>query len=57
VDYMDRAGYRPSQALDFWSRMAGRDQTGRPPVFLSTHPDPQNRIVQLRQHIQSRGYA
>lgn len=57
VDYMDRAGYRPSQAIDFWSRMANQNQSGRNPAFLSTHPDPGSRISALREHIAQRGYA
>jgi Zn-dependent protease with chaperone function len=29
----------------------------RPPEFMSTHPDPANRAIALRQYINARGYA
>jgi predicted Zn-dependent protease len=47
---MARAGYDPNEAVPFWSRMS--DQGGpRPPEFLSTHPDPQRRIREIRSYI------
>lgn len=46
---MALAGYDPQEAVNFWGRMqqatAGQ-QT--PPEFLSTHPNPGNRIAQLQ---------
>ena len=45
---MAEAGYDPRNALEFWERMAARDQ-GQPPEFLSTHPSPSSRIESVRQ--------
>lgn len=45
---MARAGFDPRQAVDLWQNMISAGG-GRPPEWLSTHPDPQNRIGELRQ--------
>jgi predicted Zn-dependent protease len=45
-----RAGYDPQAAIGVWQRMAklsGR----RPPPFLSTHPTPESRIVDIKQFL------
>jgi predicted Zn-dependent protease len=48
--FMAMAGYDPRQAPEFWQRML--DQGGeRPPEFLSTHPDPENRIKELQKNM------
>ncbi len=46
--FMAMAGYDPRTAPAFWERM---EQAGgaRPPEFLSTHPDPLNRVEHLHQ--------
>jgi len=41
---MAMAGFNPEEAPRFWLRMASNP---RPPEFLSTHPDPLNRMDQL----------
>lgn len=46
--FMAMAGYNPQVAPDFWKRMAARS-SARPPEFLSTHPDPSNRIANLER--------
>jgi len=46
--FMAMAGYNPQSAPAFWERMAGNSES-RPPEFLSTHPDPSNRIEYLNQ--------
>ena len=46
--FMAMAGYNPQSAPDFWKRMEARS-SGRPPEFLSTHPDPTNRISNLER--------
>ena len=42
--------YNPQTAPAFWERMAEKS-TSRPPEFLSTHPDPSNRIVDLNRNM------
>jgi predicted Zn-dependent protease len=46
--YMYEAGYDPDAAVVFWDKMAGLGGE-RPPEFLSTHPDPENRMENLRR--------
>jgi predicted Zn-dependent protease len=46
--FMAMAGYNPQSAPAFWERMAERSGP-RPPEFLSTHPDPSNRIAKLQR--------
>ncbi len=46
--FMAMAGYDPQAAPAFWQRM--EEQGGeRPPEFLSTHPDPSNRIAHINE--------
>lgn len=56
VDYMARAGYRPSEAVELWRIMAAQRQSGTP-EFASTHPSDATRIQQLQQYIAQRGYS
>lgn len=44
------AGYDPRASVGFWQRMAAEGGP-RPPTFLSTHPDPENRIAGIQQHM------
>jgi predicted Zn-dependent protease len=46
--FMAMAGYNPQSAPDFWKRMEAKS-SARPPEFLSTHPDPSNRIANLER--------
>ena len=46
--YMARAGYDPREAITLWQNFA-RYGGARPPEFLSTHPDPGNRIERLKR--------
>jgi len=46
--FMAMAGYNPQTAIAFWERMEAMS-TARPPEFLSTHPDPSNRISKLQR--------
>jgi len=46
--FMAMAGYDPSEALTFWSRMAANSKTSTPEI-LSTHPSDENRIATLQR--------
>lgn len=46
--FMSMAGYDPREAPAFWERMMANGSSGVP-EFLSTHPEPQNRINRLNQ--------
>jgi predicted Zn-dependent protease len=56
INYMQRAGYDPKQAIPFWQRMQAGGGS-RPPEFLSTHPDPDNRIQRIRNYINQQGWG
>ncbi|WP_417231507.1 M48 family metallopeptidase [Brevundimonas sp.] len=55
VDYMQAAGYRPSQAIALW-RLMGEQRQAATPEFASTHPSDGSRIAALEQYIASRGW-
>lgn len=44
---MAQAGFDPAQAVNLWQNMIAAS-AGRSPEWLSTHPDPQNRIQALQ---------
>ena len=56
VDYLQRAGYRPSEAIALWRLMADQRQ-GSTPEFASTHPSDASRIAALEQYIESQGWS
>ena len=56
VDYMARAGFRPSQAVALWRNFQG-SRAASAPQFLSTHPSDATRIQQLETYVRSRGYS
>jgi len=45
--YAAMAGYDPRGAVSFWKKMQANNKGRRMPQFLSTHPDPGNRIELL----------
>jgi len=49
LDMLGDAGYAQSTMPDFMQKLA--DQGGSPPEFLSTHPDPENRVEALESSI------
>jgi predicted Zn-dependent protease len=44
---MAKAGFDPREAVNLWQNMIAAGGS-RPPQWLSTHPDPQSRIAELR---------
>lgn len=47
LQLMAMAGYDPRSATSFWQRMEASSTGTRQPEFLSTHPNPANRIADL----------
>jgi predicted Zn-dependent protease len=49
---MAKAGYDPRESVELWQRMdKASEGSGRPPEFLSTHPNPETRISNLQAWI------
>ena len=46
-DLMAKAGFDPREAVNLWQNMIAAGGS-RPPQWLSTHPDPQSRMAELR---------
>jgi predicted Zn-dependent protease len=53
LDYLVRAGYDPYAIVETMQMLQDQDKE-KPVEFLSTHPDPQNRIKYLTERIQTR---
>ncbi len=51
LDLMARAGFDPRHSVNLWKNMEAASRGRRPPQFLSTHPEPANRIKKLQQHL------
>lgn len=50
MELATRAGYDPEAAVTLWQKMGSLSEK-RPPEFLSTHPEPENRQAALRRQI------
>lgn len=46
---MASAGFDPTESIQLWQNMDRASNGNRPPEFLSTHPEPENRIVKLNK--------
>ena len=53
LEYMARAGYPPEALVEDMKIMEGLTQGQAPPEFLSSHPNPENRVQYLTDRIQS----
>ncbi len=53
VCFMNESGYDPHQMISVMQILASISQSSYMPEFLSTHPDPGNRITQIRADIQN----
>lgn len=51
VEIMAQAGYDPRSLLDVMKILAEASSGQRPPEFFSTHPNPENRIAEIRAAI------
>ncbi len=55
VRYMHAARYDPYGAVLFWQKMLERQSSGRPPAFMSTHPEGDKRIAVIQREIRLLG--
>ncbi|MBI1685091.1 M48 family metallopeptidase [Caulobacter hibisci] len=55
VDFMQRAGYRPREAVALWRKMQAQGGSNRA-EFTSTHPSDATRIQALENYIASQGW-
>ena len=46
--FMAMACYDPTEAINFWKRMAIQSNGQKPPEFLSTHPSDETRINDIQ---------
>ncbi len=53
VCFMNDSGYDPQDMVKVMQILDSLSQGQRPPEFLSTHPDPGNRILQIQEDIQN----
>lgn len=51
LDYMAKAGFRPSEASNLWRNMAKLSGGQQQPSFLSTHPAAEDRIKRLDERV------
>ncbi|SDM62560.1 Peptidase family M48 [Catalinimonas alkaloidigena] len=57
VRFMAESGYDPNAMIQVMEILAKSAGGARQPEFFSTHPNPQNRIAQIREAIQEYGYT
>lgn len=55
VEYLAGTEYACNGAASFFVKLSAAEQGGRPPEFLSTHPNPENRVTDINSKAQSIG--
>ncbi len=55
TDYLFKAGYDPYAMVEVQETLQ-KQHSSRPLEFFSTHPNPENRIETIKQHIRTKGY-
>ena len=53
VCFMNDTGYDPQEMVSVMQILQSASQGNQPPEFLSTHPDPGNRIARIQEDIQN----
>jgi predicted Zn-dependent protease len=53
VCFMNDTGYDPQEMVGVMQILQSASQGNQPPEFMSTHPDPGNRITRIQEDIQS----
>lgn len=56
VDFMQRAGYDPREAVTLWRKMQAQQGGSGKPEIASTHPSDASRIAALQAYISSKGW-
>ena len=51
LDLMAKAGFDPRASVQLWRNMGAKQEGGRPPEFMSTHPSHTNRIQHLSERM------
>jgi len=51
LNLMAKAGFDPRQSVNLWQNMATANSGQRTPQFMSTHPDPEKRIIKLSEYM------
>ena len=49
IELAAKAGYDPHAAVTLWQKMEKLSGGKNPPEFLSTHPNPENRLQKLEK--------
>lgn len=55
VDYLCSTKYRSDGAADFFAKLIEEGNSSNPPEFLSTHPNPDNRVSDIRTDAEQQG--
>jgi predicted Zn-dependent protease len=55
VCFMNNTGYDPNEMIDVMKILQASQTGNQPPEFMSTHPDPGNRIQRIQQDMQNIG--